>query len=48
MGVPNIWIVDPESRRGYDSSAESWIETDSFAIDASPITVDLATIFADL
>jgi Uma2 family endonuclease len=48
MGVPNIRIVDPESRRGYDCSAGSWIETDSSAIDASPITVDLATIFAGL
>jgi Uma2 family endonuclease len=48
MGVPNIWIIDPESRRGYDCSAGSWIEQQSFALQNSPITVDLATIFADL
>ncbi len=48
MGVPNIWIVDPESRHGFDCSAGSWIETDSFAIEASPITDDLPTIFAAL
>ena len=48
MGVPNIWIVDPESRRGYDCSAGSWIEQQSFAVPNSPITVDLATIVADL
>jgi Uma2 family endonuclease len=48
MGVPNIWIVDPETHRGYDCSAGSWIEKQSFAIPNSPITVDLATIFADL
>jgi Uma2 family endonuclease len=48
MGVPNIWIVDPESRRGYDCSAGSWIEKQSFAVQNSPITVDLATIVADL
>ena len=48
MGVQNIWVVDPESRRGYDCSTGNWIERPSFSIANSPITVDLATIFADL
>jgi hypothetical protein len=48
MGVRAIWVVDPETQRGYDCSTGSWIETQSFAIENSPIAVDLATIFADL
>ncbi len=48
MGVRNIWVVDPETRRGYDCSTGSWIEQQSFTIANSPINVDLATIFADL
>ena len=48
MGVKNIWVVDPETRRGYDCSAGSWIEKQSFSIADSPIAVDLATIFAEL
>jgi len=48
MGVKNIWVVDPETRRGYDCSTGSWLETQSFAVENSPIMVDLANIFADL
>jgi Uma2 family endonuclease len=39
MGVRNIWVVDPETQRGYDCSAGSWIEKQSFAIENSPITL---------
>ena len=48
MGVRNIWIVDPLHRRGYDCSTGSWIESMSFAVENSPIAVDLSAIFADL
>jgi Uma2 family endonuclease len=48
MGVKNVWVVDPETQRGYDCSSGSWIEKQSFSVENSPITVDLATIFADL
>ncbi|MGA2905341.1 MAG: Uma2 family endonuclease, partial [Candidatus Korobacteraceae bacterium] len=48
MGVRHIWVVDPQTRRGYDCSTGSWIETTSFAIENSPVAVDLAVIFADL
>ncbi len=48
MGVKNIWIVDPETQRGYDCSAGSWIEKQSFVIENSSIRVELATIFTDL
>jgi Uma2 family endonuclease len=48
MGVSHIWVVDPKTRRGYDCSGGSWIETMSFGIENSPITVDLSVIFAEL
>lgn len=48
MGVRHIWVVDPQTRRGYDCSTGSWIETMSFAIKDSPVAVDLPTIFAEL
>ena len=48
MGVRHIWIVNPQTRRGFDCSTGSWIETQSFKIESSPIGVDLAVIFAEL
>lgn len=48
MGVRNIWVVDPQMRRGYTCSSGSWIETMSFAVENSPIGVDLLVIFAEL
>ncbi len=48
MGVRNIWILDPQNRKGYDCSTGSWIEKQTFAIENSPITVDLSVIFAEL
>jgi len=48
MGVRNIWVVDPQTRRGYDCSTGNWIEKTSFAVDGSPITVDLTVIFSEL
>ena len=48
FGVPHIWVVDPQSRRGYDCSNGSWIETTSFTIENSPIHVDLVAIFSEL
>ncbi|MGB8885683.1 MAG: Uma2 family endonuclease [Candidatus Korobacteraceae bacterium] len=48
MGIRHIWVVDPQTRRGYDCSTGSWIETNSLAVENSPIAVDLSVIFADL
>lgn len=48
MGVRHVWVVDPLHRRGYDCSTGSWIETMSFAVENSPIAVDLSVIFAGL
>ena len=48
MGIRHIWVVDPQTRHGYDCSTGSWIETTSFAVENSPIAVDLSVIFAEL
>ena len=46
--IRNIWVIDPQMRRGYDCSTGSWMEMQSFAIENSPIGVDLSMIFAEL
>jgi len=48
MGVRHIWVIDPQTRRGYDCSTGSWIEAKSFAAENSPISIDLSVIFAEL
>ena len=48
MGVRNIWVIDPASRKGYDCSAGSWTETISFAASDTPIRIDLAALFASI
>jgi Uma2 family endonuclease len=48
MRIRHIWVVDPQTRRGYDCSTGSWIETTSFTVETSPITVDLSVIFTEL
>ncbi len=42
MGIRNIWVVDPQTRRGYDCSTGNWIETTSFAVEGSPIFSELS------
>jgi len=47
MGVQAIWVVDPETRRGWDcSSGSNWIETSEFSL--PPISLNLPTVFAEL
>ena len=48
MGIPHIWVVDPQTRRGYDCSTGSWIETTSLTVENSSIAVNLSVIFAEL
>ncbi len=48
MGVRHIWVVDPQTRRGFDCSTGSWIETQTFTIENSPIIIDLSVIFTEL
>jgi len=46
MGVRNIWVVDPATRKGFDCSTGSWIETVRFSAAGTGVHIDLAAIFA--
>jgi Uma2 family endonuclease len=47
MGVKGIWVIDPETRKGWDcSSGNDWIEKAQFSL--PPLAMDLAAVFADL
>jgi len=48
IGIRHIWVVDPQTRRGYDCSTGSWIETTSLSVENTPITVGLSVILAAL
>jgi Uma2 family endonuclease len=47
MGVRHIWVVDPETRMGYDWGA-GWRETDRFTAEGTPVFLDLKEVFASL
>jgi len=44
MGVRGVWVIDPETRKGWDCSSGNWIETAVFRLADSPIYLDLAAI----
>ncbi|MBV8630324.1 MAG: Uma2 family endonuclease, partial [Silvibacterium sp.] len=46
--VPNIWIVDPEQRIGWDCSDGNWIRKESFEVAGSPIYLSLDELFREL
>lgn len=46
FGVANIWIVDPETEKGYDCQPDSLLSATVFR--AGPVSLDLRTLFADL
>ena len=46
MGVRNIWVIDPATRKGFDCSAGSWNETAGFAAPETRVRIDLAALFA--
>jgi Uma2 family endonuclease len=47
MGVANIWVADPEERRGFDWNA-GWQERTRFQVPNSPLYLDLAEVFSSL
>jgi len=50
MGVPNIWLLDPEERIAYTYTHEGLklVETDRISLPDSPIYLDLAALFSAL
>ena len=43
-GIPGIWVVDPQTRKGWDCSSGNWIETSIFRLADSPVYLDLSAI----
>ena len=48
MGIPNIWLIDPESRTARTCRDNAWIETTRFSVEGSEIYLDVTALFAQL
>lgn len=48
FGVPNIWVLDPATQRGYDCTSSSFLEATEFAITGTPIRLVLSELFAKI
>lgn len=46
--VPNVWVVDPVKRQGWDCSSGNWIQKNRFELPGSPILLDLDSLFREL
>jgi Uma2 family endonuclease len=46
FGVPNIWILDPGSQKGYDCTSSGFLEVTEFMVLGTPITLVLSELFA--
>jgi Uma2 family endonuclease len=46
--IPQIWIVDPVKRFGWDCSDGNWLRRTRFEVPGSPIHLDLEQLFRDL
>ena len=48
MGVPNVWVIDPRTRRGYRYTSEGMLEAKDGVLRSSnaEIAVPLAALFA--
>ncbi len=48
MGVPNIWVIDPINKIGYDCSTPAWLPVEEFRIPSSPIFFRLSDLWNEL
>jgi Uma2 family endonuclease len=48
FGVRNIWVVDPETRVGWDCSDGNWVHKDRFEVANSAIYLSLPALFAKM
>ena len=47
MGISGVWVLDPETRRGWDCSTGNWMEGTLFRLANSPIYLDLAALYSE-
>jgi Uma2 family endonuclease len=48
MGIPNVWVIDPNTRVGYDCSTPAWLPVEEFHVPGSPIFLRLADLWTEL
>ncbi len=48
MGVETVWIIDPKTRSGRMCSGDEWIAAERLEVAATPIHVDLDSLFAQI
>ena len=48
MGIPNVWVIDPANRVGYDCSTAAWLPNEEFRIAGSPIFLRLNDLWSEL
>lgn len=48
MGVPNLWIIDPQMRIARERRGNAWIDVTRLTVPDSPIYVDVKALFARL
>ncbi len=41
VGIRGIWVLNPETRTGWDCSSGNWIESTKFRLTGSPINLDI-------
>jgi Uma2 family endonuclease len=46
--VPNIWIIDPKMREGWDCSTGNWVRKERFDVADTPIYLSLNDLFSEL
>lgn len=48
FGVPNLWVIEPEARIGWDCSDGNWVRKERFEVANSPIYLSLSELFAKI
>ncbi len=48
FGVPNIWVIDPESWSGWDASSGKWEKVARFQVEGTAVYVGLDELFASI
>ncbi len=48
MGIPNVWVVDPANRVGYDCSTAAWLPVEEFRVVSAAIFLRLSDLWSEL
>jgi len=48
MGIPNVWVIDPANRVGYDCSTAAWLPKEEFRVTGSQIFLRLNDLWNEL